>query len=112
MCATQARTSARSCSLGAVAGLDLRRPLEQRVHQLAEDRQQQRSLGADVVVQPAGREPGGVAQLVHARRLEAAAREQRGGGRDDLLLAAVVSLAERVGMSVACDTSVCNGRSV
>ena len=91
MWATQARTSVLSFVSGSSSErLDLRRLLEQRVHQLPEDLEQQPLLGADVVVQPAALQAGRVAELVHRRGLEAAAREQRGGDLDDLLLTTLV----------------------
>ena len=96
MWATQARTISRSCCLRrGVAGLDLRRPLEQRVHQLPEDVEQERLLGADVVVQPAGAQP--VASLSSSMLVAWKPRRANSAAAvvDDLLLAAVVTLTER-----------------
>ena len=96
MCATQARTSARSLVSGVVVGrLDLRRLLEQRVHQLPEDLEQQPLLGADVVVEPAAAQAGRLAQLVHVVAWKPRRANSAAAVVDDLLLAAVVALAER-----------------
>ena len=68
--------------------------VEQRVHQLVADRDQQLLLGAEVVVQAAGSEAELVGELGHRGLVIALAREDAGGVEHDLRLAAVVALPQ------------------
>ena len=91
MCSSHARTQLAERALGRrLRGGDLLRALEQRVHQLLADQEQQLVLGRDVVIEPARGQPGRVAagrrptsrgSRARRRRVRRRRRRRDGGGR-------------------------------